>query len=173
MSRDQRVQDNWAFIYSAVSFEFRFGILCLLLFSSKFLDATIRHLSFYVRALKRFLKSTESLNIHFHVLSWEAETVLPAFVKENNIGIIFVITTKNYDKVEGADDWAKKTLKDHSKDKREYIYTKDQFENAETHDLLLECSTASNGKRRQDAWVSSECIGQRKFWNGQIVLKKH
>ena len=36
----------------------------------------------------------------------------------------------------GAYDWAKKTLKDHAKDKREYLYSKEQFENAKTHDPL-------------------------------------
>ncbi|GIY17565.1 deoxyribodipyrimidine photo-lyase [Caerostris extrusa] len=72
MSRDQRVQDNWAFLYTqqlALSFDLAFCVcFCLV---PKFLDATIQ---------------CESLNIHFHVLLGEAETVLPAFVKENNIG---------------------------------------------------------------------------------------
>ena len=30
----------------------------------------------------------------------------------------------NYDKLEGASDWARKTLNDHKKDKREYVYTR-------------------------------------------------
>lgn len=36
----------------------------------------------------------------------------------------------------GAYEWAQKTLKDHAKDKREYLYTREQFEKAQTHDKL-------------------------------------
>lgn len=48
----------------------------------------------------------------------------------------FCFYNENYDSVEGANDWAKKTLKDHAKDKREYVYTREQFETAKTHDRL-------------------------------------
>ncbi|XP_076000570.1 CPD photolyase [Genypterus blacodes] len=48
----------------------------------------------------------------------------------------FCFYNKKYDRVEGAYEWAQKTLKDHSKDKREYIYTQEQLENAKTHDKL-------------------------------------
>ena len=43
---------------------------------------------------------------------------------------------KNYDKVEGAHAWAQKTIKEHKGDTREHIYTKQQFENGDTHDEL-------------------------------------
>lgn len=43
---------------------------------------------------------------------------------------------ENYDSFEGFPEWAKKTLKDHERDEREYTYTKKQFENAKTHDDL-------------------------------------
>lgn len=36
----------------------------------------------------------------------------------------------------GAYEWAQKTLKDHAKDKRPYIYTLEQLEKATTHDSL-------------------------------------
>lgn len=38
--------------------------------------------------------------------------------------------------VSGAYEWAQKTLKDHAKDKRPYIYTREQLEKAKTHDEL-------------------------------------
>src|SRR5207237_514207 len=40
------------------------------------------------------------------------------------------------DSVEGTNDWAKKTLNDHKKDKRKPLYQLSQFENAETYDDL-------------------------------------
>lgn len=36
----------------------------------------------------------------------------------------------------GAYEWAQKTLKDHAKDKRPYVYTREQLEKAKTHDKL-------------------------------------
>lgn len=43
---------------------------------------------------------------------------------------------KDYDSFEGFRDWAKDTLNAHRKDKREYIYGKEDFENSDTHDPL-------------------------------------
>nr|XP_023024919.1 deoxyribodipyrimidine photo-lyase-like [Leptinotarsa decemlineata] len=42
----------------------------------------------------------------------------------------------NYDNINGAANWAKETLKLHSKDKRTWIYTREQLEKAETHDEM-------------------------------------
>uniref|UniRef100_A0A1A8KZS4 Deoxyribodipyrimidine photo-lyase n=2 Tax=Nothobranchius pienaari TaxID=704102 RepID=A0A1A8KZS4_9TELE len=48
----------------------------------------------------------------------------------------FCFYNENYDSVKGAYEWAQKTLKDHAKDKREYLYTREQLEQAQTHDKL-------------------------------------
>ena len=48
----------------------------------------------------------------------------------------FCFYNKDYDNFDGFHDWAKKTLNEHRGDKREYIYSKGEFENAETHDEL-------------------------------------
>uniref|UniRef100_A0A8C1UKN5 Deoxyribodipyrimidine photo-lyase n=1 Tax=Cyprinus carpio TaxID=7962 RepID=A0A8C1UKN5_CYPCA len=48
----------------------------------------------------------------------------------------FCFYNHNYDNTSGAYDWAKKTLQDHAKDCRQYLYTKEQLENAKTHDQL-------------------------------------
>ncbi|MFO7922871.1 MAG: deoxyribodipyrimidine photo-lyase [Bacteroidales bacterium] len=42
----------------------------------------------------------------------------------------------NYDSFQGFPDWAKTTLNAHRKDEREYLYNKEQFETANTHDKL-------------------------------------
>jgi deoxyribodipyrimidine photo-lyase len=41
-----------------------------------------------------------------------------------------------YDQFEGFPDWAKKTLNAHRKDRRDYLYTLEQFESGQTHDPL-------------------------------------
>jgi len=48
----------------------------------------------------------------------------------------FCYFNNNYDSFEGFPDWAKSSLNTHRKDKRDYLYSIEQFENAETHDEL-------------------------------------
>ena len=48
----------------------------------------------------------------------------------------FCYFNKNYDSVKCFKNWANETLMKHKKDKREYIYTLEQFEKAETHEDL-------------------------------------
>ncbi|XP_061550120.1 CPD photolyase [Phycodurus eques] len=48
----------------------------------------------------------------------------------------FCFYNDKYDSVEGAYEWAQKSLKDHAKDKRPYLYTREQLEKAKTHDKL-------------------------------------
>ncbi|KAI5612567.1 hypothetical protein C0J50_4299 [Silurus asotus] len=48
----------------------------------------------------------------------------------------FCFYNENYDNFSGAYDWAKKTLQDHTKDRRSHVYSQEQLENAETHDPL-------------------------------------
>lgn len=43
---------------------------------------------------------------------------------------------QHYNSIKGFPDWAIKTLEKHSADKRGFIYTLNQFENAETHDFI-------------------------------------
>lgn len=48
----------------------------------------------------------------------------------------FCYFNTNYDNTEAFHDWAKKSLNEHRHDKRDHIYTKHQFEKAQTHDPL-------------------------------------
>ncbi len=48
----------------------------------------------------------------------------------------FCLYNANYDNIEGFPAWAQKTLNEHRNDKRKYLYTLEQFENARTHDEL-------------------------------------
>jgi deoxyribodipyrimidine photo-lyase len=48
----------------------------------------------------------------------------------------FCFYNPRYDSFDGFPEWAKKTLTEHRKDKRSYIYPRDVLENAETHDDL-------------------------------------
>ena len=46
----------------------------------------------------------------------------------------FCFYNADYDSLDGAPDWAKKTLDDHRDDPREFMYTRQQWEAATTHD---------------------------------------
>ena len=48
----------------------------------------------------------------------------------------FCYYNNKYDSFDGFHAWAKKTLNEHRSDKREYLYSKREFENANTHDEL-------------------------------------
>lgn len=48
----------------------------------------------------------------------------------------FCYFNTKYDSTEGFHDWAKKSLNEHRHDKRDYLYTKHEFEKAKTHDPL-------------------------------------
>ncbi|KAJ4827949.1 DNA photolyase phr1 [Turnera subulata] len=52
----------------------------------------------------------------------------------------FCFYQPHYDSLQGAWDWARKTLMDHASDKREHIYSKEQLEKAQTADPLWNAS---------------------------------
>uniref|UniRef100_A0A8B9VLW4 Deoxyribodipyrimidine photo-lyase n=1 Tax=Anas zonorhyncha TaxID=75864 RepID=A0A8B9VLW4_9AVES len=87
MSRDQRVQDNWAFLYAqrlALKQELPLRVcFCLV---PKFLGATIRHYGFMLRGLQEVSKECTELNIPFHLLLGYAKDVLPPFVVQQGVG---------------------------------------------------------------------------------------
>lgn len=69
------------------------------------------------------------------VASFVEEAVVRRELSDN-----FCYYNENYDNLKGATDWAQKTLNDHRKDKREYLYTRKQLEEGKTHDDLWNAS---------------------------------
>lgn len=67
---------------------------------------------------------------------WAKDAYLEEMIVRRELAINFVARNPNYDKLEGCHEWALKTLRAHSRDEREYVYTETQFGNAETHDDL-------------------------------------
>ncbi|XP_061588872.1 CPD photolyase isoform X3 [Cololabis saira] len=70
----------------------------------------------------------------------KASESVPPFIEElvvrRELTDNFCFYNEKYDSVEGAYAWAQKTLQDHAGDKREYLYTREQLEKAQTHDKL-------------------------------------
>lgn len=89
MFRDQRVQDNWAFLFAqklALKNEVPLHVcFCLL---PKFLDANTRHYKFLVKGLQEIEEECESLNIEFHLFYGDGGTEVPKFVRKHSIGAV-------------------------------------------------------------------------------------
>jgi deoxyribodipyrimidine photo-lyase len=60
---------------------------------------------------------------------------LEELIVRRELAINFVHYNLYYDSFEGLPDWPKKTLTAHITDRREYVYTRDELEQAKTHDV--------------------------------------
>ncbi len=83
MSRDQRVQDNWALLY-AQHMAVRQGaplavIFCLV---PDFLGASIRQYGFMLKGLRQVAEDLHAKNIAFHLLPGAPERVISQFVRK-------------------------------------------------------------------------------------------
>jgi deoxyribodipyrimidine photo-lyase len=59
---------------------------------------------------------------------------LEQLIVRRELAMNFVWFTPDYDRFSCLPDWAKLTLKNHAKDKREYLYSREQLEQSQTHD---------------------------------------
>jgi deoxyribodipyrimidine photo-lyase len=59
---------------------------------------------------------------------------LEQLIVRRELAMNFVWFTPDYDRFSCLPDWAKLTLKNHAKDKREFLYTREQLEQSQTHD---------------------------------------
>jgi deoxyribodipyrimidine photo-lyase len=62
------------------------------------------------------------------------ESFVEELVVRRELSMNFVFYNDDYDSFSNLPGWAKETLREHQDDKREYVYTTDQLENARTHD---------------------------------------
>jgi len=67
-------------------------------------------------------------------LDQEKAAFLEELLVQRELAINFVHFTPDYDSFISLPAWARNTLKAHQDDKREYLYTHEQLENAKTHD---------------------------------------
>ncbi len=68
--------------------------------------------------------------------SRNAESFLDELITWRELGFNFSAYRGNYDQYESLPEWARKTLQEHARDEREYVYTLNEFETARTHDAL-------------------------------------
>lgn len=66
----------------------------------------------------------------------DKEAFLEELIVRSEVAENFCFYNPNYDNPKGFPVWAKKTLSEHVDDKREYLYSRADFEKAQTHDDL-------------------------------------
>jgi deoxyribodipyrimidine photo-lyase len=64
------------------------------------------------------------------------QAFLEELVVRRELADNFCSYNEHYDDFKGFPDWAKKTLNEHRHDRREYLYSLEQFETSQTHDDL-------------------------------------
>jgi deoxyribodipyrimidine photo-lyase len=68
-------------------------------------------------------------------LQADYDALLEELVVRKELSDNYCYYNKKYDSLQGVAEWALNTLAKHSADPREFVYTKEQFENALTHDV--------------------------------------
>ncbi|MHC4579775.1 MAG: deoxyribodipyrimidine photolyase [Planctomycetota bacterium] len=69
-------------------------------------------------------------------VSEAAEAFLDQLVTWRELGFNGCAFLDGYDRYASLPDWARQTLEDHARDPRQHVYTREEFEQARTHDAL-------------------------------------
>ncbi|XP_073813743.1 deoxyribodipyrimidine photo-lyase photorepair [Musca autumnalis] len=89
MSRDMRVQDNWAFLYAQrLALKLELPLVVVFCLVPKFLNATIRHYKFLLDGLEEVAKECEELEIPFQLLMGPAKERLLEFMKHDGAAVV-------------------------------------------------------------------------------------
>lgn len=106
MSRDQRVDDNWALLYAQkMSLSSHAPLIVLFCLVPRFLDATARQYLFMLKGLKEVEQKLTALGITFFLLTGSPEKEIPAFVKDYDVS--YLVTDFNPLRIKQT--WKKKT----------------------------------------------------------------
>ncbi|NIR87707.1 deoxyribodipyrimidine photo-lyase [Candidatus Bathyarchaeota archaeon] len=92
------------------------------------------------------------------------EAYLEELIVRRELSTNFVFYDQNYDSFDGLPEWTKKTLKEHEKDPREYIYTLEQLENAETHDPYWNAA-------QEEMMIKGKMHGYMRMYWGKKILE--
>jgi len=92
------------------------------------------------------------------------EAFLEELVVRRELSMNFVFYNNNYDSFDGLPEWAKKTLREHKKDRREYVYTLQELENAKTHDPYWNAA-------QEEMRVNGKMHGYMRMYWGKKILE--
>lgn len=69
-------------------------------------------------------------------MSSQAESFLDELITWREVGYNFCSLRRDFDRYESLPDWARATLEEHAGDRRDFVYSMQQFEQSKTHDKL-------------------------------------
>ena len=93
----------------------------------------------------------------------DREAFLEQLIVRRELAINFVKFNPNYDRIQGVEPWAIRTLKGHKGDERAQLYTEKQLEDAETHDPLW---NAAQKQMVNSGWMHGYL---RMYWAKKIL----
>ncbi|KAB2869535.1 MAG: deoxyribodipyrimidine photo-lyase [Bacteroidales bacterium] len=89
MSRDQRVNDNWALIYAIEkAYEYKTSLSVVFTLAPSFPNANLRHYDFMLKGLVKVEEKLMNLGISFDLLLGFPEQTLPEYIKLNKIKLL-------------------------------------------------------------------------------------
>jgi deoxyribodipyrimidine photo-lyase len=89
MSRDQRVQDNWALLCAQeIALEQKKPLAVVFSLVPRFLYATTRQYEFMLKGLEELEEALRGCNIPFHLLTGSSEDEVPKCIKKLDTGIV-------------------------------------------------------------------------------------
>jgi deoxyribodipyrimidine photo-lyase len=91
------------------------------------------------------------------------EAYLEELIVRRELAMNFVHYNPAYDSFQAIPDWARKTLKGHQRDAREYLYSREKLENARTHDPYW------NAAQREMVLTGKMHNYMRMYWGKKIL----
>ncbi len=108
MSRDQRMNDNWALIFAQeLAIENKEPLIVIFCLVPEFSDATMRQYSFMLKGLQELNSGLNELNIPFYVVPGEPESEIPKFI--DSFGVKALVT--DFDPLTIKRNWKNKVIK--------------------------------------------------------------
>ncbi len=142
-----------------------------------FIDGKLAHYAEWKNDPSREMLSNMSPYLHFgqisplfvasRIKSTEAlgkEVYLEELVVRRELSANFVFYNPQYDSFEGLPAWAKKSFMNHERDKRRYVYTLEELENAETHDAYWNAA-------QMEMQVTGKMHGYMRMYWGKKILE--
>ncbi len=93
----------------------------------------------------------------------QVDSFIEELIVRRELNFNYVTYEPDYDKYSALPEWARKTLAKHTDDEREYVYTRDELENSETHDPYW---NAAMSEMRHTGYMHNY---MRMYWGKKII----
>jgi deoxyribodipyrimidine photo-lyase len=93
-----------------------------------------------------------------------AEAFFEELIIRRELSMNFVFYNEKYDSFKSIPDWAKKTLRAHQKDRRPYLYSPKELENAGTHDPYWNAA-------QKEMVITGKMHGYMRMYWGKKILE--